>query len=114
MTTSHMLIVAITGFGITCLIVLAEDIDRRARRRKRHIRALEEAWAASVFDQALDLPVREQTILDGVREHGPVSAAELSRRVEGRDATTAFRKRLAALEERSLVTRDEKGAWVAS
>ena len=114
MTIGHMIVVAAVALGVACVIVFVEELDHQARRRRRHIARLEDMRQVEVFDQAVDLPDREQTILEGVRRHGPVSAAELARRVEGRDATTAFRARLKALEERNLVGRDEQGAWVPS
>lgn len=111
-----LLIVVGCSLMVTGWIVIVEALDRRQRNKIARLRrrVYQESLTRPRWDAVRTLPERDQGILTGVRKHGPITGAELARRVEGKEATAAFRRRLAVLEEQHLVSRDSKGAWRAS
>lgn len=74
------------------------SIARRDARRERELKALRD---------------RERLILEYLRMWGPCTSTALSRSLESRPPTGAFRDCLSRLEARGLVLRDEDREWVA-
>ena len=101
----------VVGFVLlTVGSVVVSDV-LNVRRRNRVLAARRQA---RIERELSDLRYRERVMLDALRGFGPMTTTGLSRTVEMRPPTGAFRECLRRLESRGLVERNEDREWVAS